>query len=174
MAFNVRNTFPQAADLVKILQSQALAIGASTAFHIDKGSVGSGVANGPGSTTVTATNATTEATLLKLTREIVAKTASHAASVVAHKVVDDTFVTALTDVVTTAACITALNAIKGFYNTHRASTTFHYNADSTNAVTASDATDAASAYTLANEIKVKFVAHVTSGNVTNVPVLVDY
>lgn len=174
MSYLVRNTYPQASQLVTILQSQALAIGASSSYHIDNGSIGSGVSNGPGSATITAADATTEATLLTLTREIVAKTAFHAASTVAHKIADATFVTALTSVVSTATCITALNAIKGYYNTHRASTTFHYNADSTNVVSSADATDAASAYTLANEIKSDVNAHVTSGNVKNVPVLVDY
>jgi hypothetical protein len=76
-------------------------------------------------------------------------------------------------VVDLATAITALNAIKGFYNTHRASTTYHYNADSTNTITSADATDQSSANTLANELKTDFTAHVTSGNVSNVPVLVD-
>lgn len=174
MAFNVRNTYPQAADNVLISQSLAKAVGAGAFFHIDKGDIGTGVSNGPGSCTITSANATDLATLLVLTKEIVNKTALHAASLVAHKVADTTFVTLVSSVVDLASAITALNAIKGFYNTHRASTTFHYNADSTNTITSADATDQSSANTLANELKTDFTAHVTSGNVQNVPVLVAF
>lgn len=173
MPYLFRKTSPQVAEFVTVLQSQALAIGASSSYHIDKGSIGTGVANGPGSVSITSANASDLATLLVLTKEIVNKTALHAASTVAHKVVDATFVTAVSSVVDLATAITALNAIKGFYNTHRASTTYHYNADSTNTITSADATDQSSANTLANELKTDFTAHVTSGNISNVPVLVD-
>jgi hypothetical protein len=174
MAFLIRNTYPQAADNVQIMQSFAKAIGAASAFHIDRGDIGTGASNGPGSTTITSANATDLATLLVLTKEIVAKTAAHAASTVAHKVVDATFVTAVSSVVDLTSAITALNAVKGFYNTHRASTTYHYTADATNATSSADATDQSSANTLANELKTDFTAHVTSGNVQNVPVLVAF
>lgn len=178
MAFLVRNTFPEASSLVTILQSQALAIGASTAFHIDKGAIGNGASNGPGSCTITAANGDgTLPVLLTLTREIVAKVNAHAASTVAHKAADTDGLGAaatVASVVSLATAITALNAVKAAYNTHRASTTYHYNADSTNATAAADATNQASADTLANEIKTDFNAHVTSGNVANVPVLVDF
>jgi len=175
MPYIIRNTYPQAADHVKVLQGFALSIGAASAFHVDRGDLGTGVANGPGSTTIAAANGDgTLATLLTLTKEIVNKTAIHAASTVAHKVADATFVTAVSSVVDLASAITALNAVKGFYNTHRASTTFHYTADATNTTTSANATDQASSDTLANEIKTDFNAHVTSGNVQNVPVLVAF
>lgn len=174
MAYLVRNTIPQMPAIVTMLQSQAVAIGAGALFHIDKGAIGSNVTNGPGSTTVTSANATDLPTLLVLTKEIVNKTAAHAASIAAHKVADTTFVSTVASVISLATAITALNAIKGFYNTHRASTTFHYNADATNVIASADATDQSSANTLANELKGDFTAHVTSGNVANVPILVAF
>jgi hypothetical protein len=174
MAYLFRNSFPEAKHVVAVLQSQALAIGASTAYHVDKGAVGTGVANGSGSTTITAANASDLPTLVTLTRQIVAKTAQHAASTVAHKVVDETFVTTVASVVDLASAIVALNAIKALINTHIASTTYHYNADSTNGIAATDATTQGTAQTLANEIKTDFTAHVTSGNVANVPILMAF
>lgn len=177
MAYIIRNTLPEAAAFVAVQQSLALAVGASSAYHIDKGAIGSGASNGPGSTTITAADGDgTLAKLLTLTRAIVSKARQHAASTVAHKVADTALSGTITvdSVVSLATAYTALNAVYTWYNTHIASTTYHYNADATNAASSSSATTQGTADTRANDIKAKWNAHVTSGNVSNVPVLVDY
>ena len=133
----------------------------STNFHADTTpELTSGSFKDPSATTaaVSTTNASSEATLITLCKDIRAIGLLHLRDAVAHKVADTSSVSA--EPTATASCITFLNAFKATYNTHRASTTYHYNADATNTVTSADATDEASAITLANEIKTDLNAHI--------------
>lgn len=109
-------------------------------------------------------NASNEATLVALCKDIRAMIILHSKDSVGHKVADAVFPAAVaTEPSTTATCITFLNAAKAAYAVHIASTTYHPNADGTNTIAAADATDEASAITLANEMKIDVNAHMAAG-----------
>ncbi len=112
--------------------------------------------------TITAADATTLATSLTLTNDILGVYEFHMADTLAHKVAGVALASYVL-VSTLANAITRANDVKSKYNTHRASTTYHYTADGTNVIAAADATDQSSLNTLLNELKADINLHMASG-----------
>lgn len=112
--------------------------------------------------TVSAANASSEATSIALCRNIIAVLRQHAADSVAHKLADPTELPEISDVFDLDTAIDGANACKAWQNTHRASTTYHAAADATNAIASADATDQTSLNTLLNEMKTDITAHIAA------------
>jgi hypothetical protein len=139
----------------------------STNFHVSKTveAVSGDFRNPTITDAVIATaNASNEATLVALCKDIRVMIITHGKDSVGHKVADTVIQAAVaTEPSATASCITFLNAAKAAWAVHIASTTYHYNADATNTIAAADATDEASAITLATEMKTDVNAHLANG-----------
>lgn len=127
--------------------------------------VGGAVHYDRGEYTVTAADASSEATSITLCQELITAYNRHIADALGHVAADSTNVLSVTraSVVDAATAITAANQLKAAYNAHRAQSGVHFTADTGNAVSSSNATDQSSLNTLLNEMKGDFNAHIAIG-----------
>lgn len=169
MALHVRKT-PNAV-MYAVAESlnatrRALTQDTTTYPHCDVTSLQSGDYTTPASSAhqVTATDASSLATLRTLCRDLYVVGAAHFADAVAHVAADtdnDWGTKPATDAAL-SALQTWLNARKVDLNAHFLQSGVHFTNDTTRLITSADATDQSSSDTLANEIKADLNAHITA------------